>query len=219
VPVQSATVVSGSVSTTTQFKRVGIKLRVVPQQVSGDMALLEINPEVSAVTGFTAAGAGGVSNPIVAIRNVSTTALLRDGEVLTIGGLLRSEDRDIIRKVPLLGDIPGLGVLFQSRRSQSVKTQLIFFLRINILDRGRTHTLRFHKPGAGLGGLDEEVERLTPQPRDLDPLKVPSRGTTKPLAPESAVPEAAPPSQSPAGAPKPAPAGATAREAPEVPKP
>jgi hypothetical protein len=200
VPVQSATVVSGSVSTTTQFKRVGIKLRVVPLQISGDTALLEINPEVSAVTGFTAAGPGGISNPIVAIRNVSTTASLKDGEVLTIGGLLRSEDRDIVRKVPILGDIPGVGLLFQARRNQSVKTQLIFFLRINILGQGSPHTIRFHRPGVGLQGLDEEVERLTPQPRDLEPLKVPSRGTTKPLSPESP-----PPAQEPGAAPPAAP--------------
>ncbi len=150
VPVQTATVVSGSVSTTTQFKRVGIKLRVKPLQITGDTAQLEINPEVSAVTGFTSPGPGGVANPIVAIRNVSSILTIKDGEVLTIGGLLRSEERDQNRKVPGLGDVPVLGLAFQGTRLQANRTQLIFFLRVNILDRGQAHGVRIHRPGSSL---------------------------------------------------------------------
>src|SRR5687768_3493611 len=56
VPVQSATVVGNSLSTTTEFKRVGIKLRVQLLQISGDSVRLELNPEVSTVTGFTTTG-------------------------------------------------------------------------------------------------------------------------------------------------------------------
>ena len=212
VPVQSATVVSGSVSTTTLFKRVGIKLRVIPLQITNDTAMVEINPEVSAVTGYTVAGAG-VSNPIVAIRNVNTTLSLKDGEILTIGGLLRSEDRDLVRKVPFLGDIPGVGVLFQSRRSQSVKTQLIFFLRINILGQGKQHGLMYHRPGVGLERLDTQVERTTPRQRELDPMKLP------PFEPDSPTPA---PENAPAPAPenpaKPAPAGDAEKQAVQAPK-
>jgi type II secretory pathway component GspD/PulD (secretin) len=212
VPVQSATVVSGSVSTTTLFKRVGIKLRVIPLQITNDTAMVEINPEVSAVTGYTVAGAG-VSNPIVAIRNVNTTLSLKDGEILTIGGLLRSEDRDLVRKVPFLGDIPGVGVLFRSRRSQSVKTQLIFFLRINILGQGKQHGLMYHRPGVGLERLDTQVERTTPRQRELDPMKLP------PFEPDSPTPA---PENAPAPAPenpaKPAPAGDAEKQAVQAPK-
>jgi general secretion pathway protein D len=189
VPVQSATVVSGSVSTTTLFKRVGIKLRVIPLQVTGDTATVEINPEVSAVTGFTSPGTTGVSNPIIAIRNVSTTLSLKDGEILTIGGLLKTEDRDMLRKIPGAGDVPGLGELFKSRRSTSVKTQLIFFLRVNILDEGQPRGLVVHRPGIGLERLDTEIERTTPLPRELDPLRIPPKGT-EPVGPTGAEPVA-----------------------------
>jgi type II secretory pathway component GspD/PulD (secretin) len=157
VPIQSATVVSGSVSTTTDFKRVGIKLRVKPLQISGDCARVEINPEVSTVTGFTDPGQSGVSNPVVAIRNVRTTLAVKDGEILTIGGLLRSEQRKVVRSVPGLGRIPVLGLLFRSWRDEAVKTQLIFFLRINVLPEGRSRTIRIHRPGGGLELLDEEL--------------------------------------------------------------
>jgi type II secretory pathway component GspD/PulD (secretin) len=156
VPVQSSTVTGGSVTTSTTFKRVGIKLRVTPQQIIGDTARMEINPEVSTVTGFTS-GPSGTSSPIVAIRNVRTTLAMKDGEILTIAGLLRSEERRVIRKVPGLGRVPVLGLLFQSRRQETVKTQLVFFLRVNILAEGKPRTIRVHKPGKGLDLLDEEV--------------------------------------------------------------
>ncbi len=158
VPVQSSTVTSGGVTTSTTFKRVGIKLRVTPQQIIGNTVRLEVNPEVSTVTGFTT-GPSGTSSPIVAIRNVRTTLSMKDGEILTIAGLLRSEERRVVRKVPVLGSIPLLGLLFQSRRHQTVKTQLVFFLRVNILTEGKTRTIRIHKPGVGMELLDEEVTR------------------------------------------------------------
>ena len=196
LPIQSATVVSGSVSTTTIFKRVGIKLYVTPLQVTDDMARLEINPEVSAVTGFTAAGESGVSNPIVAVRSVRTTLSVKDGELLTIGGLLRTERRGVLRKVPLLGDVPLLGWLFRSTRDTEVKTMLVFFLRVNILSEGNPGGFIMHVPGAGLENLDKAVERAMPPLGDDEedgagevdateetPVVLPPRRTYEPLDP------------------------------------
>jgi type II secretory pathway component GspD/PulD (secretin) len=157
VPIQSTQVVAGSLSTNTQFKRVGIKLRVQLQQITNDTARIEINPEVSTVTGYTASGPQSVSNPIVAIRNVSSTLSMKDGEILTVGGLLRDEDRQTVRGVPGLMDVPGLGLLFQSKRNQTVRSQLIFFLRIRIVPEGAVRTTRVHRPGAGM----EDIENRT----------------------------------------------------------
>lgn len=205
VPIQSATVVSGSVSTTTSFKRVGIKLRVTPLQITGDTARVDINPEVSTVTGYTAAGASGISNPIVALRNVRSVLSMKDGETLTIGGLLRSEDRKVARKVPGLGDIPGLGLLFQSRRDQTVRTQLIFFLRVNILPEGRPYTLQYHRPGAGMEGVEDRSPEAATQ----------AATQPGPAQPADATPPRRPPPRviiltpAPAPAPDPAPDPAT----------
>jgi type II secretory pathway component GspD/PulD (secretin) len=154
VPVQSSTIAGGSITTATQFKRVGIKLRVTLLQLTNDMARLEINPEVSTVTGFTAAAEGQPANPIVAIRNVTSTLSLKDGEVLTVGGLLRNEKRRTTRGVPFLEDIPLAGLLFQSRFDTTVRTQLIFFLRVRIISSGEAEAIRAHRPGAGLNVLD-----------------------------------------------------------------
>ena len=189
VPIQSATVVSGSVSTTTIFKRVGIKLNVLPLQISGNMAKLEINPEVSAVTGYTAPGSSGVSNPIVAVRNVRSSLTMKDGQVLTIGGLLRSEDRKIVKKVPVLGDILLVGYLFQSHRVQSVNTQLIFFLRVKILPEAQPDDFLFHRPGSGLEGAEHVRIGPASAPAVWEPASMPAPRVIRMM----------PPSEAPAG--------------------
>lgn len=165
VPVQSVTVVGSSLSTTTVFKRVGIKLRVNLQQIAGDTARLELNPEVSTVTGYTTSGATGanttVTNPIIAIRNVTSTLSMKDGEILTIGGLLSSEDRETVRGVPILMDIPVVGALFRSTRKQEARTQLIFFMRVHVLGEGSVDAIRVHKPDEGLKVLDQVANPTT----------------------------------------------------------
>ena len=162
VPVLSTQVVGSSLSTNTQFKRVGIKLRVNLLQMTQDAARLEINPEVSTVTRFTQPADQIPSNPIIAIRNVSSTLTMKNGEILTVGGLLTDADRLSIRGIPLLMDIPGLGLLFQSRRHQVEKTQLIFFLRIHILNEGSTFTTRVHKPGSSMELIEEKSGIVLP---------------------------------------------------------
>jgi type II secretory pathway component GspD/PulD (secretin) len=158
VPVQSSTISGGSTTIATQFKRVGIKLRVSLLQLTNDTARLEINPEVSTVTGFTTAAAGQPANPIIAIRNVTSTLSLKDGEMLTVGGLLRNEKRRTTRGVPILEDVPGVGLLFQSRLDSMVRTQLIFFLRVRIITAGEAEAIRAHRPGEGLEVLDPVTE-------------------------------------------------------------
>ncbi len=161
VPIQSTTVVSGSLTTNTVFKRVGIKLRVSLQQLTSDTARLEINPEVSTVTGYTEVSSG-VSNPIISLRNVSSTVSLKDGEVLTIGGLLQNDSNLTTRGIPGLQDIPNAGVLFQSRRLTKNKTQLIFFLRVHILPEGMPGAVRLHNPGEGMQQFTPDTQPATP---------------------------------------------------------
>jgi type II secretory pathway component GspD/PulD (secretin) len=157
VPIQSVTTVGSSQSTTTTFKRVGIKLRVNLLQLAGDTARLELNPEVSTVIRFITSGqvqGQEVQNPIVAIRNITSTLSLKDGEILTVGGLLSSEDRLLTRGIPGLQDIPVAGLAFQSRREQQVRTQVIFFLRVHIIPAGEPGQIRVLNPDAGFRAID-----------------------------------------------------------------
>jgi len=162
VPIQSTTVVSGSLTTNTVFKRVGIKLRVALQQIANDTARLDINPEVSTVTGYTEVSQG-VTNPIISLRNVTSTVSLKAGEILTIGGLLQDENQITTHGVPGLQDIPNAGVLFQSRRVTKTKTQLIFFLRVHILPEGVPGALRLHNPGEGMEQFTPDTKPAAPQ--------------------------------------------------------
>jgi type II secretory pathway component GspD/PulD (secretin) len=168
IPIQNSTTVGGSVSTNTVFKRVGIKLRVNLLQITNDTARIEIAPEVSTVTGSV--DSAGVSNPIISLRNVTSTLSLKDGEILTIGGLLQDDKTVNTRGIPVLQDIPKAGFLFQSKRSQSTKTQLIFFLRVHILAEGVPDSVRIHKPGEGLDPIGEDTAPLNPQTQPSRPV-------------------------------------------------
>jgi type II secretory pathway component GspD/PulD (secretin) len=144
IPVLSSQVVSGVISTSTQFKNIGIKLKISPIQVTETSVKLGVNPEVSTVTGYTTSG--GVSNPIIAVRSADTVITVKDGEIISIGGLMKNEERNFEKKVPLLGDIPLLGLLFRSDRAITSKTRLMFFIKINILKEGQVDTQRIFKP-------------------------------------------------------------------------
>jgi type II secretory pathway component GspD/PulD (secretin) len=156
VPVQSVTGVGGGGSTTTtQFKRVGVKLRVNLLQLSGDTARLELNPEVSNVTRNAITGRDEqgkeIQNPVISIRNVSSTLSLRDGEVLTIGGLYSSDEKVNNRGIPGLEDAP----LISSRGDTDQRTQVIFFLKIKIIPHDQASKLRLHQPDSSFKPLDE----------------------------------------------------------------
>jgi type II secretory pathway component GspD/PulD (secretin) len=148
VPIQTSNVVAGAITTSTTYKKVGIQLRVTPEQITEDSVRISVNPAVSSVIGYTTPGttAGATSNPIIATRNTDTVLTVKDGEIITIGGLLRDEERKVQRKIPILGDIPIIGMLFKSERINTVKTQLMFFLKINILKEGKVGEERFFEP-------------------------------------------------------------------------
>ncbi|MGJ8651019.1 MAG: type II secretion system protein GspD [Opitutaceae bacterium] len=140
VPILSQTTSSGGVTTSTEFKSVGIKLSVKPTMISGDRVRLEVNPEVSTVTGFS--DAGDVSNPIIAVRQARTELEVRDGQLISMAGLLQSTKRDTRRRTPILSNVPILGSLFKSDRKQNEQTQLIIFLSIKILPFGEDTIIR-----------------------------------------------------------------------------
>ena len=69
----------------------------------------------------------------IATRKVETNIVVPNNRTVVLGGLMKDDDLEIIRKVPLLGDIPLLGWLFKSRRTQRVKTNMLIFLTPKII--------------------------------------------------------------------------------------
>jgi len=112
-------------------KDVGIKLDITPQISDDDTIRLEIKQEVSTIAG--ALSQASTLDPITNQRNIETTVLAEDGEIIVLGGLLQDDDQISAEKVPLLGDVPVLGNLFRSRSRTKTKTNLMVFLRPTII--------------------------------------------------------------------------------------
>ncbi len=106
---------------------IGVKLRVKPS-ISPDGAVrLELDQEVSSID--QRASQGSSSGLITSKRNVKTSVLAQDGDVVVLGGLMDESVQDSVSKVPLLGDIPVLGVLFSQKETTRTKRNLMVFIR------------------------------------------------------------------------------------------
>jgi general secretion pathway protein D len=115
---------------TFERKEVGIKLEVLPQISEGDVIRLEIKQEVSSIAGaITSLSSDFVTNK----REIETTVLANDGEIIVLGGLLQDDEQIDFSKVPLLGDLPIVGRAFQSKGKSRKKTNLMVFLRPKII--------------------------------------------------------------------------------------
>ncbi len=161
IPIQSGNLVNNVLSLTTTFKQTGVTLKVKPLFIGEDSVTIEVNPDVSAVTGYTeqvvTAGVT-LSIPRIATRKASTKITLNNGEVLTIGGLYQRSDRVTETRVPLLGDIPFLGVLFRSKKKEQVYTELIFNIQAIVIKGEETTPLRVITGEAVEARLKEEAD-------------------------------------------------------------
>lgn len=112
-----------------QYKPIGIIMKVTPQVNGAGVIRLNLEPEVSQQNGETTfGGAGGATIPIIATRKVKTQISLKDGYTAGIGGLVTSNKNHGGSKVPVLGDIPGLGRLFSSKSVNDQSTNLLIFI-------------------------------------------------------------------------------------------
>ena len=108
-----------------EYKPFGVGLIFRPTVLSKNKIGIEVTPEVSELDFSTAVQVEGFVTPGITVRRATTTVELGDGQSFAIAGLLREAVRTQISKYPLLGDIPVLGVLFQSKQFQKSETELI----------------------------------------------------------------------------------------------
>jgi general secretion pathway protein D len=127
---------------TIEREDIGITLKVTPQINEGDAITLELYQEVSAI----AASSAGAVDIVTTKRAISTTVQLEDEQMLVLGGLIDDAYTDSEQKVPFLGDIPIIGALFRSTRTQKVKRNLMVFIRATIIkDPAKARTLSVNK--------------------------------------------------------------------------
>lgn len=133
VPITTGEVLGASNSNpfrTIQRQNVGIQLEVKPQINVGGGITLFLRQEVSSVAGPVSVGS---TELIINKREIETTAVVDDGEIVVLGGLLDQQEKVSSQKTPLLGDVPGLGALFRSSARERSKTNLMVFIRPRVI--------------------------------------------------------------------------------------
>jgi type II secretion system protein D len=109
-------------------EKVGIILDVTPSISSEGFVRMEISPVISNLTTRSVELSSGISSPIIAERTVDTVVTVKDGQSVVIGGLIQTTEEQRKSKVPILGDIPFLGVPFRTTSMSNVKTELLVIL-------------------------------------------------------------------------------------------
>lgn len=110
----------------------GISLPIAPRIISDNAIMLTLHPSVSLITGYSKIE--GSEYPQISTRDVQTTVIVKNGQMLAIGGLLRDEDVKNASKVPIMGDLPVIGSLFRSNTTKKSRTELIIFLSPKIIE-------------------------------------------------------------------------------------
>jgi general secretion pathway protein D len=146
----------GRVLNTVEYEDIGIILTVTPH-INGDgMVELEVAPEISAIAEETVQISDSVTAPTFAKRSAETHVVVPNGKTVVIGGLMEDKDRDEVRKVPVLGDIPLVGRLFRRTIKAKDKTELLVFLTPHVVV-GKTATT-LTEPETKRSGLPESVD-------------------------------------------------------------
>jgi general secretion pathway protein D len=125
---------SGGLAQSVSVERqdVALTLRFTPQITEGNLVRLNVFQEI---TGIAQTQIGDVDSigPTLTKRLLRNTVLAEDGQTVVLGGLIRSDVQDIVSKVPLLGDIPGLGWLFKHTSKVESKINLLIFITPRII--------------------------------------------------------------------------------------
>ena len=164
-----------------ETRNTGVTLEIEPNVGANDYIIdLRFAPEIVEFEGFinygspiTAPASDAFGNPVTVTitenriempvfssRRVSTGITIYDGHTVAVGGLMREDIQDVEDRVPILGDIPFLGRLFQSSAQNNIKSNLIIFVTANLIDAAGKNirdndspdVTPFSDPGTGLGG-------------------------------------------------------------------
>jgi type IV pilus assembly protein PilQ len=132
VTYQASSSGGGAQNATVQFKDAVLELRVTPTITADSRVYLKINVKKDALAAMIPAPGGG-SVPQIDTREINTSVLVDNGQTVVLGGIYEITKTDTISKVPGLGDIPGIGVLFRNTSRESDKAELLIFVTPRIL--------------------------------------------------------------------------------------
>ncbi len=129
----SGSVLVGSGSVTIEWKEYGVRVEFTPTVLDDNTVALKVAPEVSSLDWSTPVELSGFNVPVINTRKTSTSVDVRSGEHLVIGGLKQTDKIRTVKKVPLLGDIPLLGLLFKSTVTETAERELVVIVSPEIV--------------------------------------------------------------------------------------
>jgi general secretion pathway protein D len=167
------------------FREVGVVLNVTPTIEKYNSINLRLTPKVTEFDGFIEYGGNsamigtsqvgsppmmiqpsGILMPIFSVRKVDTQVSIFDGATVIIGGLTREEVKTVNDKIPVLGNIPLLGKLFQSNAESYQKRNLLIFVSASIVSKGGSP-------------VREVIQNISPQSIFKDPVIMTPTGTIR----------------------------------------
>jgi pilus assembly protein CpaC len=122
------------------YKEYGVRLQMSAQVLRDDKIILALEPEVSSIDNLYEDGS--YSLPSLSSRKASTTVELGDGQSFVLGGLLNSQDKESLQKIPYIGDIPILGAMFRNTSTERIKTELVIVATVNLVEPLEANTIQ-----------------------------------------------------------------------------
>ncbi len=165
---------TGQTVNTIEYQDVGIMLQVTPYINPNGLVIMDVAPEISAISDATIDFGNGVKSTIFSKRSSSSKVAVKNGQTVVIGGLMQDDESETIDKVPVLGDIPLLGLLFQRKTTSKGKTELLIFLTpqvaedadilqgVSDFEKGKSKLLRESEPDSLLNQHIENMISVAP---------------------------------------------------------
>ena len=147
--------ISGGTSSNYQLQQIGITLEILPFINDEGLVVMDIFQQIQDIVGTQTINGNAV--PITTDREADAKVAVRDGEMIVLGGFIKSKTTSTKGGVPVLRDIPLLGRLFENGYDANERSELIVLLRPTVLDTpeaAHAKALEMQKPGGGLPGID-----------------------------------------------------------------
>ena len=165
----SRTTETGQTIANIEWQDIGIILRVTPHVNPDGLVIMDVIPEISSLSETTIAISETVNWTVYNKRSAETQVAVPNGQTIVIGGLMEDRISKSVRKVPVLGDVPLLNLLFRRTIESKVKTELLIFLTPRVAERpehlqaismDETVGLKAVRSAGGPGAFEEHMKAM-----------------------------------------------------------
>ena len=124
-------------TSTVQYKDTGTLLKVRPRINHDGLIILDVDQQVSTAVPnpfYDSTNKGSINSPVISTRELKTKLAVKNGQSIMMGGLIKKGSNNVESKIPLLGDIPGLGWLFKYGKKSNAKTELLVMITPYVIE-------------------------------------------------------------------------------------